>query len=443
MKNLLIIAYYFPPSGGPGVQRVLKHTKYLREFGWNPIILTVSNGQFPARDESLMSQIPDDVQVVRSRIFEPYDIYRKLTGKKPGTAIDVNTIKKDDQKVGGKERLAEFIRATFFIPDARIGWYFSAKAAIDQLMKDNKIDAVYSSSPPYTCSLIARYVKRKYNIPWIAGFRDPWTDFISSPKRWMLPKAIDKAMEHSVFKEADSVECAWIGIIKDALSKYPDLNQEKFLHVPNGYDSADFPKITPTRNDKFTITYTGSLYGRRNPAAFFAAIQMLIDSEFFTKDDIHLRFVGRFGTEVEEMYNNASFKDCIETISYVPHHKSLEYLMTSDALLLIVDESKESNEIVPGKVYEYVGVKKPIIAIAPHFSAIEDLMHETKCGVVAHQTEIMRISEIITDFYMFWKKSDKQFFSPNLAAVNKYERKNAAKILSELLNEKTNAKRAK
>ncbi len=440
MKNLLIIAYYFPPSGGPGVQRVLKHTKYLREYGWNPIILTVSNGQFPARDESLFSQIPSDVDVFRTRIFEPYDIYRKLTGKKPGEAIDVNTIKKDGQSLSAKEKLAELVRATFFIPDARVGWYFSARKEIDRIMKEYQIDAVYSSSPPYTCSLIAKYVKKKYNIPWIAGFRDPWTDFISSPKRWFIPKAIDKAMEHSVFITADAVECAWLGIIKDAIAKYPDLCEDKFFHVPNGYDSSDFPIISPTPNDKFTITYTGSLYGRRNPAAFFDAIQMLLDSELFTAEDIHIRFVGRFGAEVEAMFENTSFRNSIETISYVPHHKSIEYLMTSDALLLIVDESKESNEIVPGKVYEYVGVKKPIIAIAPHHSAIEDLMHETKCGVVAHQTEIMRISEIIRDYYHFWKDSDKKYFSPNIDAVNKYERKSAAELLSKLLNNKLDAK---
>jgi hypothetical protein len=437
MKNLLIVAYYFPPSGGPGVQRVLKHVKYLPEYGWNPIILTVSNGQFPARDESLLKQIPDDLLVERTRIYEPYDLYRLLTGKKPGDAIDVNTIKKDDQKSNFKEKLAEFIRATFFIPDARALWMLTAKKAVDKLMKENDISAVYSSSPPYTCSLIAKYAKKKYNIPWIAGFRDPWTGFISSPKRWFLPSMLDKSLEHSVFETADAVECAWKGIIKDATAKYPDLDANKFMHVPNGFDSSDFPKVESKQNEKFTITYTGSLYGRRNPAAFFKAIEELIEEEFFNKNDFILRFVGRFGSEVEEMFNNASFRDSIETIGYVPHDVSLQYLMISDALLLIVDESKESNEIVPGKVYEYVGVKKPIIAIAPHTSAIEELMHETKSGLVAHQTEIFRIVEIITEYYLYWA-TKKENFKPDINAVNKYERKSAAKELSMILNNITN-----
>ncbi len=240
-KNVLVIAYYFPPSGGPGVQRVLKHVQYLRQFGWNPIVLTVSNGEFPARDESLLAHIPDDVTVVRTKIFEPYDMYRFVTGKKKGTSIDVNVIKKDDQKSSFKERFAEWIRATFFIPDARIGWRFTAIKRGLELIKEYNIQAIYSSSPPYTCSIIARTLKKKTGIRWVAGFRDPWTGFISSPKRWFLPSAIDRHLEFSTFNDADAVECAWEGIIKDALEKYPVLDSSKFVHVPNGYDSADFP----------------------------------------------------------------------------------------------------------------------------------------------------------------------------------------------------------
>jgi len=433
MKNLLIIAYYFPPSGGPGVQRVLKHVKYLREFGWKPHILTVENGQFPARDESLLKEIPDDIQVVRSHIYEPYDLYRLLTGKKKGTAIDVNVIKKEGQKSSFKEKIAEFIRATFFIPDARIGWLFSAKKAALKMIDEYKIDAVYSSSPPYTCSIIARNLKRKKKLPWIAGFRDPWTGFISSPKRWFLPSAIDKGMEKSVFSESDFVECAWLGIIKDALGKYPDLDKDKFIHVPNGFDSSDFPKVDIINNDKFTITYSGSMYGRRNPASFFEAMEELMSEGKINKSELHLRFVGRFGNEVLDMFNKATFKDSIEIVSYVPHSESIGLLMLSDALLLVVDESKESEEIVPGKVYEYIGVKKPIIAIAPHQSAIANLMEETRSGMVAHQSEIKKTKDIILKYYKSWKTGISDF-NPDLELINSYERREAAKKLAELLD---------
>ncbi len=194
MKTVLIVAYYFPPSGGPGVQRVLKYVQYLQEFGWTPVVLTVTDGNFPARDESLLETIPKDVRVIRTDIFEPYDLYRRLTGKSKGTAIDVNTIRKEGAKISTSERLAEFIRATIFIPDARIGWLRYAVDAGMKAIESMKIDAIYSSSPPYTCALIARALKRKSGLPWIAGFRDPWTGFITTPKRWAVPAAIDRKL---------------------------------------------------------------------------------------------------------------------------------------------------------------------------------------------------------------------------------------------------------
>lgn len=433
MKNVLVIAYYFPPSGGPGVQRVLKHIKYLKEFGWNPIVLTVSNGQFPARDESLMKEIPSDILVYRSRIFEPYDLYRKFTGKSKNTAIDVNVIKKDGQKSNFRERIAELIRATFFIPDARIGWISSAVKKAEEIIKEHKIEAVYSSSPPYTCSIIARKLKRKYGLKWVAGFRDPWTGFISSPKRWFIPKMIDKSMEKSVFSEADWIECAWEGIIKDALSKYPDLDKNKFHHVPNGFDSSDFPKIESKRNDKFTLTYTGSMYGRRNPKSLFEAIENLIKSKELKSNDFEIILVGRFGNEIYNMINLTNFKESIKTISYVPHKESIRYLMKSDILLLIVDESKESQEIVPGKVYEYIGIMKPLIAIAPNKSAIAELIKETNSGEIAHQTEIEKIGAIFLNYFNSWKTSETKFY-PNEELISKYERKNSAKYLAKLLD---------
>jgi len=392
MKNILVIAYYFPPSGGPGVQRVLNHIKYLPQYGWNPIVLTVSNGQFPARDESLLDTLPKDLTISRTKIYEPYDLYRMFTGKKKNQAIDVNTIKKDGEKLGIKEQIAEFIRATFFIPDARIGWLLSARKEALRLIKEYDIKAIYSSSPPYTCSLIAKYAKKQTGLPWVAGFRDPWTGFISSPNRWFIPAEIDKYMEKNVFMTAEAVECAWVGIIKDAIAKYPRLNQSKFHYVPNGYNSEDFPDVTYTPNTKFTITYTGSMYGRRNPQSFLSAINLLIKSEKVSQDKLHLRFVGRFGDEVMQMFADSGLSECIEIIGYVPHKQSIAYLMQSEASLLIIDESKESHEIVPGKVFEYIGVLRPVLAVGPTDGAVAGILLETRAGTIAHQTEIENIA---------------------------------------------------
>lgn len=438
MKNVLIIAYYFPPSGGPGVQRVLKHIQYLRDFGWNPIVLTVSNGDFPARDESLLAKIPPDIIVERTHIYEPYDAYRMLMGQKKGMPIDVNVIKTEHQKRSFKERIAEAIRATFFIPDARIGWLPTAVPKALELIEKHSISAIYNSSPPYTTSLIARQVKRKTGLHWVAGFRDPWTEFLTSPKRWFIPTWIDRILEKSVFTEADAVECAWVGIIKDALGKFPTLNASKFHHVPNGYDSTDYPPIEDidaslAKTGVFTLTYTGSMYGRRNPSSLFAALELLAKRGELSPSEIHLRFIGRFGNEVHEMFNSTSFSNSIEVIGYVPHEQSISYLLVSDVLLLIVDEAKESEEIVPGKVYEYIGSFKPVIAIAPNHGAIADLMNETKAGGIAHQSDIEGIAKIILEMYRAFSEG-RPLAQPNAEAIKGYERRESTRKLAQLLN---------
>lgn len=433
MKNLLVVAYYFPPSGGPGVQRVLKYIKYIRETGWNPIVFTAKDADYPAFDYSLLEEIPPNVTVVRSKIFEPYNFYRKLTGKKPGEPVDVNIIKKEGAKLSTKEKLIEFVRGTFFIPDARIGWYFTGKSELNKLLKQYKIDAIYSSSPPYTCSLIAKYAKKKINVPWVAGFRDPWTDFIQAPPRWFLPKFIDRYLEKSVFQNADAIEVAWEGIRKDALSKYPDLDSNKFVHIPNGYDSQDYPNIEFKRNEVFNLTYTGSMYGKRNPKSLFEAIEILLANNQISKNDFVINFVGRFGQEIHQMIEETSFRDRIKKIEYLPHSQSILKLLESDALLLIVDESKESEEIVPGKVYEYLGTHKPLLVIAPEKGAVADLICETGAGLLAHQSDISKIASNFLKLFQLWKEK-KELDSIKPDAIKKYERKQLSHNLAELLD---------
>lgn len=435
MYRVLIVAYYFPPSGGPGVQRVLKYTRYLPEFGWEPIVLTVENGTFPAIDESLLEEIPPEAKIFRTKIIEPYDLYRIFTGKTKNVAIDVNVIKKEGQKQSFLEQIAEFIRATFFIPDARVGWLLTAKRKAIEIIDNLGVDVIYSSSPPYTCSLIGRYSKRKRNLPWIAGFRDPWTGFISTPKRWFIPALIDSNLEHSVFLESDFVEIAWEGIMNDALSKYPDLPKEKFIHIPNGFDSADFPSIEYKKNKIFTLTYTGSLYGRRNPESLFLALEKLIQEKNITPNDFKLQFLGRMGSEVMQMIESTNFRGSIEFIGYLPHHESIERLMKSDASLLIIDESKESKEIVPGKVYEYLGVGRPILAIGPTNGAVAKLLAECQAGLIAHQTQIEEIANNFLNLFSSWKTN--QTFKTNKELIKRYERKEHTKKLAEILTQLT------
>ncbi len=419
------------------MQRVLKFLKYLGEFGWTPIVLVPENPEYPARDESLIKELPADLIIRRAPIFEPYDLYRKFTGKQAGVPIDVNVNKEAGAKRSMSEKLAEFIRATIFIPDARIGWLLSAVKEGRQILKEYPVRAIYSSSPPYTPSLVARRLHRLSKIPWVAGFRDPWTGFLSTPNRWAIPRAIDRSLERSVFTEANLVEVAWKGITQDARGKYPELPAEKFIHIPNGFDSADFsePDITKRavhpKNEKCTITYSGSLYGPRNPLSFLQAVELLIERKEIDPNKMTLRFVGRFGAPIHDMLDRPLIRAMIEKIEYVPHAKAVELLLDSDALLLIVDDVASVSEIVPGKVYEYLGAARPIMAIAPPEGAIGELLRETEAGETVRQSDIEGQARIIKRIYDDWNKGQSSF-AMQLEKISQYERREATRKLAGL-----------
>jgi glycosyltransferase involved in cell wall biosynthesis len=412
---------------------VLKFVKYLPDFGWQPVVLTVKDGDYPARDESLLAEIPKHAIVYRTKIFEPYRLYRKLTGKPANAPVDVENIPQG-RKQGGSamETLAEFVRSTFFIPDARIGWYPYAVRQGLRIIKEQNIEALYSSSPPYTTSVIARKLHLATGIPWVAGFRDPWSGFLSTPDRWFIPRAIDERLERAVFKDANAVEAAWRGILKDVIAKVPDVDQKKLVYHPNGFDGEDYPALKNQKNKRFTVTYTGSMYGKRNPKTFLEAVEGLVSDGKVDPEKIWLRFIGRFGSEVREMLEQSSIHDSIEVVSYLPHSESVEALLRSDALLLIVDEADGSDEIVPGKVFEYIGARRPIIALAPE-GAIAGLMRETRSGLVAPNQDIPAIQAAFIECYDNFLYHN-QKFEQDREAVKRYDRREITRQLAALLD---------
>lgn len=434
MKKALIISYYFPPSGGPGVQRILKFVRYLPEFGWEPIVLTVEDGDFPARDGSLLSEIPANIKIYRTKIFEPYNLYRSLTGKGKNTAIDVENINKD----GGKkfpELIAEFIRATFFIPDARRGWLRYAVKEGKEIIDEEKPDLIFSSAPPYTCALIAMKLKRYYykiygkQIPWISDFRDAWTGYLTSPKRWLIPAAIDSGYELKTLEEADAVTMVATGIKDDFDNKYPFISKnKKYFLIRNGFDSEDYRDIPfgMRKNYRFTIVYTGSMYGKRNPFFLISSLSELVKNGKVDINRIKFIFVGRMGADIFDFIHNCELKEIIEHVPYVPHTESIKFLLKSDAMLLLIDEDKYSKMILSGKVFEYLGAAlltgKPILAIAPEGEAA-DLIRETSAGEIIPHNNKEYLSKVFMKYYNAFLSGKKEVSSVNREAVKQYERK--------------------
>jgi glycosyltransferase involved in cell wall biosynthesis len=379
-----------------------------------------------------LKEIPEGTTVYRTKIFEPYRLYRRLTGRPADSPVDVENISKNSQRKSIAESMAAFVRSSFFIPDARIGWLPWAVPAGLRIIKEEGIDAIYSSSPPYTTAVIADILHRRSGLPWIAGFRDPWIGFISSPDRWSVPRTVDQWMEHSVAKDANIVEAAWRGIILDFQQKYPSIPQKKFFHLPNGFDSEDYPALASERNDKFTVVYTGSMYGRRNPLTFLRAIEELVNEGAVDVTKIWCSFIGRFGGEVKEMLTATRIREAVEIVPYLPHSESVTRLMKADALLLVVDESKESAEIVPGKVYEYLGARRPIIALSQE-GAIAELLRETNAGITAHNQDVPAIKRAFLQLYQEFI-NQQTTFAPNEEAVRRYDRRETTRRLGELLD---------
>jgi hypothetical protein len=445
LKKVLIVSYYFPPSGGPGVQRVLKFVKYLPEFGWEPIVLTVEDGDFPARDESLLKEIPENTKVFRTKIFEPYGLYRKLTGKGKGAAVDVDNINKSGKRKLS-DRLAEFIRATFFIPDARRGWKKHAIKEGKKIIDSEKPDIIFSSSPPYTCALIAMELKKyaggKYGrkVNWISDFRDAWTGYLSTPDRWFMPAAIERKMEKETLNNADALTVVATGIKDDFDRKYPKIsNKKKYILLRNGFDSGDYTgaKYDGSKNEKFTIVYTGSMYGKRNPYYLLDTVADLAAKGKVDKKKIKFIFVGRMGGEILEYISNSPLKDTIELVEYVPHSESINYLMKADAMLLLIDEDKYSKMILSGKVFEYLGAGlitgKPVIVIAGEGEAA-DLIRETSGGEVIPHHNPAKLEEVFLKYYNGFFENNTTS-SVNKEKIKQYERRLLTKRLAEVFDE--------
>ena len=427
------------------MQRILKFTKYLPEFGWEPVVLTVEDGDFPARDESLLKEVPESISVHRTKIFEPYGLYRSLTGRKKSAAIDVDNINKEGKKKFS-EQMAEFIRATFFIPDARRGWLRYAVKEGKKIIDTEKPDLIFSSSPPYTCAMIAmklrRYYFKKYGkqIPWVSDFRDAWTGYLTSPKRWFIPAAIDAAYERKTLDEADAVTMVANGIKDDFDTKYPDISKDKkYFLIRNGFDSEDYKGLEydKSKNEKFTVVYTGSMYGKRNPFFFLDTLAELAGENKINVNKLKIIFVGRMGGEITDYISKSKLRDVIEHVPYVPHSESIKYLLSADAMLLLIDEDKYSKMILSGKVFEYLGASlitgKPVIAIAPDGEAA-DLIRETSAGEIIPHNNREYLSKVFLKYYNSLLAGARELPGTNSEKIKQYDRKLLTGKLAEVFN---------
>ncbi|MBL7977427.1 MAG: glycosyltransferase family 4 protein [Bacteroidetes Order II. Incertae sedis bacterium] len=380
MKQVLFIAYYFPPSGGPGVQRSLKFVRYLPTYGWMPTVLTVdpAYAAFPAIDPSLIAEVPPEVEIHRTRAFNPLELYARFTGRKDQT-VTVGTL---HEATTPKERLMQWLRANLFIPDARIGWNRPALQKALNVIHSRPFDAIITTSPPHSTHLIGLKLHQKTGIPWLADFRDPWTDisYYHTLPHTRLAHWWDAKLESKVLNGADLVTMVSPYYLRQMQERMQ--HPERMHLLSNGFDPNDFPPMPhiPTKKEQFTLAYTGSLFV--NPSGLWQAIAD-IRRDWPT---IRLQFTGRTDERVLADMHKKHIDDILIQQPYVAHEEALLCMQTADALLLVIEEKAGTEGILTGKLFEYLATGKPILAIGPPNGDAAKVLRAAGAGeMISHQ----------------------------------------------------------
>ena len=435
-KRILIITYYWPPSGGPGVQRWLKFVKYLPEFGWKPTIFIPENPSYPIIDETLEKEVSKDLEIIKTKIWEPYQIaefFGKDNKKFKAGQFDVG------KNQSWKSKLSIWVRGNFFIPDARVFWVKPSVEFLKKYLKENHFDAFVTTGPPHSLHLIGLELKKNFpNLKWIADFRDPWTE-ISYYKHLKLTKSSDKKhrnLEAQVFKTADITLATSFTDAENFRKK----GANSFC-ITNGFDEdASTPLSMATQNPqtlkrsnpqtKFTLSYIGVLEQLRNPEILWKVLGELIKENKNFKDDFELKFVGRIDDKILEKIENSELKNSVKNLGYLSHSAANAEMRNSDLLLITNFPNETSKGIIPGKIFEYLQTGNQILSFGPKDGDVKKILEETNAGKHFSYDDSEPLKSFILEKYQDWKNGN---FSSQTKNIDQFSRKNLTKKLSEIL----------
>lgn len=401
--RVLIISYYWPPSGGSGVQRWLKFTKYLPSSGWKPIIYTPSNPEIPIADTSLYNDIPKEAEILTRPIWEPYTFYKQFLGLKKSDRIQTGFLS-DKKKSGWAEGLAVWIRGNFFIPDARKFWIKPSIEFLSKWLEENPVDVIISSGPPHSMHLIALGLRQKFSIPWIADFRDPWTkiDFYEDLKLSSWADKLHHKQEKAVLETADHIL-----VVGPSMKADFELLTSKPVHViTNGYDSTDFDGLPTPKDTRFSLVHVGSMVPSRNPIGLFKALSELIHSDAGIERDLCIRLIGSVDHSVLKTIQDLGLQSYLERVEYLPHDEVITEQTRAAVLLLVLNKTFSAKRIVTGKVFEYIAAGRPILAIGDENSDVAAILEETDSGFVVDHDAVESIKKRVVQLYDDWQSGN-------------------------------------
>jgi len=432
MKKVLVLTYYWPPSGGSQVLRWLKFSKYLPEFNWSPVIYTPENPEPQETDTTLIEEIPDKITVIKKPIWEPYSLYKIFSRK--GKDENISTAFISEKKSNSLiDKTSNFIRSNFFIPDARKFWIKPSFRYLRNYLKNNHIDLIVSSGPPHSMHIIALLLKQAFNIPWIADFRDPWTN-IDYYNHLLLTSWADKKhhkLEKKVLTTADYI----VAVSPTMKEEFIKAGAKKAKTITNGYD--DY-KLTPDKNKrdkKFSILHVGSIPGTRNAETLWKVLAELVNTDTGFASSLQINLIGKVDYSAIESIKKYNLMNYTIQQKYIPHMKALERMSMAQVLLLLINNTHNAAGILTNKFYEYLSVKRPILAVGPTNGDTASILASTKAGKISEFDDFESMKQNILSYYNLYLMNKLEINSVNIERFSRFNlTKELVATFQEVLN---------
>ena len=439
MKRVLIITYYWPPTGGSGVQRWVKFAKYLPQYGWQPVIYTPENPEQLAVDHSLEADVPAETEIIKTHITEPYELYKKFLRRSGHSkeAVEVNPV--NAQNKSFMQKVAMWIRGNFFRPDPRCLWIRPSVKFLKEYLKEHPVDLIVSTGPPQSMHLIGRRLSLETGLPWIADFRDPWTRIFYF-KHLSMTKCTErwhKKMEKKVLDQATRV----VAVSPLVQQEFQAMTQTPVELITNGYDECDFPKgpckdafgCTENNPDKeFVITHTGLFAADGNPTVLWDVLaEKCRKDERFAKL-LRIKLIGKTDEQITGSIKSAGLEDNLIDMGYQPHSKAIEQQRNASLLILPLRKEPEYKAVLPGKLFEYLASWRPVLGIGQPDGAMSMILNQTKTGVVLNWNDSTSIARFVD---LCWKNHLKGDLTVDDADISQFTRRELTRRMAQLLDE--------
>lgn len=427
MEKVLVVSYYWPPAGGPGVQRWLKFCKYLPEFGYEPHVYIPQNPAYPIQDKSLESEVNPKIKVIKKRIFEPAT-FSQLFSKEDTQKLSAGIIP-DSSKQSKLQQAMLYVRGNYFIPDARKFWVNPSIKFLKEYITEHKITKLITTGPPHSMHLIGLGLKNKFpDITWIADFRDPWTNIGYHNKLKLTEDSEQKHqdLESEVLSNADKILVTSFQTKEEFTQK----TSQPIHVITNGYDERKDENAE--LDEAFTISHIGSLLSERNPHVFWEVLQECVEENEHFKHFFELQLIGKVSEKVVESIESFGLKQYVKLIGYVSHDEAQKFQQQSQVLLLIEIDSPETQGIIPGKLFEYFSSKRPILAIGPKQWDVNKIMSEVNSGATFDYSQKQEIKAQLMEYFDLFLKGK---LASNPINIDKYSRRNLTKHLVDVLND--------